>query len=104
MNTFRSNGIIGEYEIDNLLEVSSIHFSEWNNGEGLDFVLSNSESVEIQKFSLSIEQLNALAVIGHAIGYIEMGEVICEAERYKKESKDREKIIQQFRDKYRTTQ
>lgn len=100
-NTFRNTGIVGEYEIDNILEQSSIHFSEWHNGEGLDFVLFDKQSNETGRFSLTNEQLNAIAVIGEAIGFIEMKEVQSEAEKFKKQSEQRQKDIERIRAKFK---
>ena len=100
MSTFRKTGIVGEYQIDNILEVSSIHFSEWNNGEGLDFVLFDKDSNEKQKFSLTIEQLNAISVISEAIGFIDLDGVKSEAKEFRQASEKREREIERIRTKY----
>lgn len=100
MSTFRKTGIVGTYEIDNILEVSSIDFAEWHNGEGLDFTIFDDKLNETKRFSLTLEQLNALAVIGEAIGFIEMEEVKNEAKKYQKDSEDRQRRIEQIRSKY----
>lgn len=102
-STFRKTGIVGEYEIDNILETSSIHFSEWHNGEGLDFTVFNKSLNTTDRFSLTIEQLNALAVIGEAIGYIEMDDVKREAEQFIRNSEQRRRNIEQIRKKYNQT-
>lgn len=100
MSNFRKNGIVGEYEIENIIEESSIHFSEWHNGEGLDFTVFNKSLNTTHHFSLTIEQINALAVIGEAIGYIDMYDVKREANQFIRNSEQRRKNIEQIRKKY----
>ncbi len=92
MSNIRHNGIVGviEYAID-----KAIHFSEYENGEGLDFVLSEGD--KDRYISLSIDDILTLAVACHAAGYLSLKEVKKESKKLQYDSKTRQERIDNIR-------
>ena len=65
------SGVVGLIELDE--KNSHIHFSEWWNGEGLDHTMVK-DNKEI-KFSLHLDEMNAIAAFWLKSGFIDLNEV-----------------------------
>lgn len=75
MSDIRRNGIVGVIEVDGLSKVS-LHFSEWWNGEGMDFQFNDED----KRISLHIDELRALATAALATGFIDLDEIAQEVQ------------------------
>jgi len=70
----RFDSITGFLEDNTGLSPVSLHFSEWWNGEGLDFIFSSSDKSEKQ-ISLHLNEIKNLAIAALAAGYLDLEEV-----------------------------
>ena len=80
----RRKGIVGLVESKGLVK-SSIHFSEWWNGEGMDFVVDSDNKEPEVRISLHSEELTVMMAIAIKTGYVEIDEV--------------NKLVEEIRDK-----
>jgi hypothetical protein len=94
MKNFRNNSITGIYESQGLSKVN-LHFSEWWNGEGMDFTFDEKSPI-----SLHGEELHALIVSAIVTGMVDIGTVMEDVADMKMESKQREAAIEAIRSKY----
>lgn len=94
MNDIRRNGIVGIVETEGLTKVS-LHFSEWWNGEGMDFDFDDKK-----KFSLHIDEMHALAVALTAAGYIDLEAVREEADTLNEKAELRAAMLRKHVEKY----
>lgn len=94
MKNIRRNSITGIIESQGLTEVS-LHFSEWWNGEGMDFNFDDKKFV-----SLHLEELHAMMVGAVACGMIDIGSVMKEATELEIDSKRREQELERMRSNY----
>ena len=94
MKNIRRNSITGIIESEGLTKVS-LHFSEWWNGEGMDFNFDDKKFV-----SLHSEELKAMMVAALAAEMIDMGSVMEEVVEIKADSKRREQEIERMRSNY----
>lgn len=94
MKNIRRNSITGIIEKEGLTTVS-LHFSEWWNGEGMDFNFDDKKFV-----SLHSEELKAMMVAALAAEMIDMGSVMEEVVEIKADSKRREEHIEMLRSNY----
>lgn len=94
MKNFRNNSITGIYESEGLSKVN-LHFSEWWNGEGMDFTFDEKRPI-----SLHIEELHALFVAAMTGGMVDIGRVMEDVSEMKLESKMRADAIEEIRKKY----
>ena len=94
MKNIRRNSITGIVEHKGLTDVS-LHFSEWWNGEGMDFTFDENKSI-----SLHGEELHALIVAAMASEYIDMDSVKEDVDWMILESRRREKEIEEIRSNY----
>ena len=94
MKNIRRNSITGIIESEGLTNVS-LHFSEWWNGEGMDFNFDDKKFV-----SLHSEELSAIMVAALAAEMIDMGSVMEEVVEIKADSKRREEHIERIRSNY----
>lgn len=69
----RKNGISGIIETE-CTEKVKLHFSEWWNGEGMDFTFTVKKQPD-KTFSLSLEEMAALVSAAMAVGMIDMEEI-----------------------------
>ena len=67
----RNRARVGIVETDITVK-SSIHFSEWWNGEGMDFTIEHDNDSLDTKLSLHSEELTVLAAIGLRTGMIDL--------------------------------
>jgi hypothetical protein len=91
MKNFRNNSITGIYETEGLSRVN-LHFTEWWNGEGMDFTFDENKSI-----SLHGEELHALMVSAIVTGMIDIGSVMEDALEMKMETKERNASIEAIR-------
>ena len=95
MKNLRKNSITGIYESNDGLSDVSIHFSEWWNGEGMDFTFN-----EKRHTSLHIEELHGLIVCAIASGMVDIGDVMADSAQMKKDSKERQEMVESLRKQY----
>lgn len=94
MNDIRNNGKIGFFELVGLDDKPiCLHFSEWWNGEGLDFTLGVKNERHI---SLHSDEILLIASAAIATGYLSIKEVKEHAKRTLEESKLRKKRIEEI--------
>lgn len=94
MNDIRRNSITGIFEHKGLIGVN-LHFSEWWNGEGMDFDFDKES-----KFGLHIEELHALFVAAIASGMVDVDEAINDAAGLNELSKERAEARSAFRQRF----
>ena len=94
MNNLRKNSITGIIESQGITE-TSLHFSEWWNGEGMDFTFD-----ENKRINLHIDEIHSLMVAVVASEMIDIGSVMEDVANLKVESKKREEDIERIRGKY----
>jgi len=76
MNTMRINGQVGMIE-----DPTTLHFSEWWNGEGIDFTFGDNEDKHI---SLHQTELESLFIATIASGYLDTKDLIKQAKKLRK--------------------
>lgn len=89
----RKNSITGLIETDNLTKVS-MTFSEWWNGEGLDFDFGD------KRIELHSDELHAMFVAAAASGFVDWEEVMVDAKDLRLESEERARQIESFAKNY----
>lgn len=89
----RKNSITGLIETDNLTKVS-LHFSEWWNGEGLDFDFGD------KRIALHSDELHAMFVSAAASGFVDWESVMVDAKELRLESEERARMIESFAKNY----
>ena len=94
MKNIRRNSITGIIESEGLTNVS-LHFTEWWNGEGMDFTFDEKKVI-----SLHSEELKALMVAALAAEMVDIGSVMEEVVEIKADSKRREEEIERIRSSY----
>lgn len=94
MKNFRNDSITGIYESEGLSRVN-LHFSEWWNGEGMDFTFDEKNPI-----SLHSEELHALMVSALVVGMVDIGRVMEDVSEMKRETKERNAAIEAIRSKY----
>jgi hypothetical protein len=94
MKNFRNDSITGIYESEGLSRIS-LHFSEWWNGEGMDFTFDEKSPI-----SLHSEELHALMVSALVVGMVDIGRVMEDVSEMKRETKERKAAIEAIRSKY----
>lgn len=97
MNDIRRNSITGVIETEGLTKVN-LHFSEWWNGEGMDFDFDDKK-----KFCLHLDEMHALAVALVATGYIDVEAVQQEADELNSAAKRRQDSIRKHIEQYGST-
>lgn len=98
MNNMRKNGVVGVLENQSFDVSTNVHFSEWWNGEGLDFEVSHGK--ETKRFSLHIDEMHLLATAMNACGMIDLDEIEKATDRLVAESKARHEYIETKRQEY----
>lgn len=94
MKNIRRNSITGIIESEGLTNVS-LHFSEWWNGEGMDFNFDDKKFM-----SLHSEELSAIMVAALAAEMVDIGSIMDELYDLLKESEKRERMIENMRSKH----
>lgn len=89
----RKNSITGLIETDNLTKVS-LHFSEWWNGEGLDFDFGD------KRIALHSDELHAMFLAAYASGFVDLESVMVEAKELRMESEEWARQIESFARNY----
>lgn len=96
MSEIRHDGTVGliEYEAWGADKKYYLHFSEWWNGEGMDYTFSigNDE----RKISLHIDDIHTLVVSAIASDFVNIEKCIKQAEELKRTSEERNRRIQEF--------
>lgn len=95
MSNIRRNGIVGMFDYKEGLTDVSLHFSEWWNGEGMDFDFNDQK-----KFALHLDELHSLAVAAVATGMIDIDDVKKDADALNEESRRRSNLIRDFNKQY----
>lgn len=98
-SNIRKTGIVGIIESEDLTQETSLHFSEWWNGEGFDFHFDQGTKRE-SRIALSITQITMLATAALAAGCLDLDEVEAKSQELLSESRKRVRRIQDFRDQY----
>ena len=98
-SNIRKTGIVGIIEEHDITDETSLHFSEWWNGEGFDFHFDQGTKRE-SRIALNITQITMLATAAHAAGFLDLDEVEEKSGKLLSESRKRTRRIQDFRDQY----
>ena len=92
--SLRRNSATGVIEDDNV----KFHFSEWWNGEGLDFTFTRGKK-ELY-FNLNMHEIAALVSACHALGMFDLDEVIENAETLLRQWNRTNKMMKENRKRY----
>lgn len=97
MNDIRKTGTVGviEYEHLSLDKTQYLHFSEWWNGEGMDFTFNHGKKIE-KNVSLHLDDIQALMTACIATGMVDVEFCQKEADEIIRSSKERENRIKEF--------
>ena len=95
MNDIRDNAIVGMINFEDALVPTSLHFSEWWNGQGMDINFTNEPNKTI---SLHSDEIEALVVAAKIIGLIDFKSIKRRVKQVQKEAKERKQHIQDIRD------
>jgi hypothetical protein len=89
MKNIRKNSVTGIVELNSFGEKDvSLQFTEWWNGEGVDFTFS-----ERKKLSLHLNEIHALFVGMMAAEMVDLKQVMHDVEELKQETAEREETI-----------
>lgn len=94
----RENGIAGKVMMDEF--GASVSFSEWYNGDGYDLEISRGFS-EPQKFSLTTEEIAAIAKMGLMVNAFSLIDIVSDVEKSKEYNRKREETLSEIRENYR---
>lgn len=100
MNDIRRTAAVGIIETEGLDSTVTVHFSEWWNGEGMDFTLHRSNN-EIVHFGVHLDEIHAIATAAAAVGMIETDRVQEAADHLNAQGKRRAARVAEFASKYR---
>ena len=93
MNNMRKNGYVGVLEAESLSgENVSVHFSEWWNGEGLDFTIEYGNR-KTGVITLSSDEMHLMVTAMVATGMVDLVEIESAANRLVTESKARADLL-----------
>lgn len=92
----RDNGMVGVLELEGLAG-TSIHFSEWWNGEGIDVLINDT-----QRLSLHMDDIEGLVTIALALQYVDLEHVQEQATQLLKISRERKEKIEGIRNMSKT--
>ena len=95
MKNFRNNSITGIYESEQGLAKVSLHFTEWWNGEGMDFTFDDKTPI-----TLHCDEIRGLIVSALATGMVDVESILEEVFEMKQESQRRKEAIELIRKKY----
>lgn len=98
MNNMRKNGMVGIIENQSFDTATVVHFSEWWNGEGLDFEVSHGK--ESKKFSLHIDEMHCLVTAMNACGMIDLDQIEISTDRLVAESRASQEYTETKRQEY----
>ena len=99
MNNMRSNGQVGVLEDTQFDSKIYVHFSEWWNGEGLDFDIE-SKGEEKRRIALHIDEMRLLVTAMVATGMVDLNEIVHAADKLQAESKARADFIRVMHNEY----
>lgn len=95
MKDIRKDSISGIIEEEGLTN-TSIHFSEWWNGEGIDFLINDTKHI-----SLHMEEIKLIMIAAIASNMINTKECKEEARLLKLSGKERKQRIKALRKRYK---
>lgn len=91
----RKTGTVGIIEDSSLHGPVSVHFSEWWNGEGMDYTIEHNK--ETKKFDLHLDEMRLLVTAAIVGGQIDIEECVREAANVEIESNLRSLHIEQLK-------
>lgn len=95
MSDIRDNAIVGMIDFEDALVPTSLHFSEWWNGEGMDVNFTNESNKTI---SLHSDEIEALVVAAKIVGLIDFKSIKKRVKQVQKEVNERKQHLQNVRD------
>ena len=95
MIDIRDNAIVGMINFEDALVPTSLYFSEWWNGEGMDVNFTNDREKII---SLHSDEIEALVVAAKIIGLIDFKSIKRRVKQVQKEVNERKEHLQNVRD------
>lgn len=97
MNNFRENGIVGVLEFEDNIVPVTLHFSEWWNGEGIDYNFINERGKFV---SLHMDEIESLVVAAKLTGLISFKTIKKKVKKVRKETETRNQELQNFKDQF----
>ena len=95
MSDIRDNAIVGMISLEDALVPTSLHFSEWWNGEGMDVNFTNESNKTI---SLHSDEIEALVVAAKIVGLINFKSIKRRVKQVQKETQERKQHLKNVRD------
>ena len=95
MSDIRDNAIVGMIDFEDALVPTSLHFSEWWNGEGMDVNFTNESNKTI---SLHSDEIEALVVAAKIVGLINFKSLKKRVKQVQKETQERKQHLKNVRD------
>lgn len=94
MNSIRKNAICGIIEEKGIIPIS-LHFSEWWNGEGLDFEFNDEKRIHLHS-----EEIQALLVAALLTGMVDIEDAKSRAHQIEKDHREKERRLELMRNGY----
>lgn len=95
MSDIRDNAIVGMIDFEDALVPTSLHFSEWWNGEGMDVNFTNESNKTI---SLHSDEIEVLVVAAKIVGLIDFKSIKKRVKQVQKETQERKQHLKNVRD------
>jgi hypothetical protein len=95
--SFRKNGLVGVIEKHDMAQSVKMHFSEWWNGEGMDFDFTDKEEKRVALHLSEIQALVTACILG---GLVDIESCRNLAHRMERDYRDRERRTEMLRKEY----
>ena len=95
MSDIRDNAIVGIINFEDALVPTSLYFSEWWNGEGMDVNFTNEQGKAI---SLHSDEIEALVVAAKIVGLIDFKSIKKRVKQVQKKTQERKQHLKNVRD------
>lgn len=96
---FRRDTISGLIPIDGLID-GEILFTEWWNGEGIDFEIELKADKSKKQFSLHADELENIAAIAAYIGLLDQESISDKLYQWETDEKSHQKELEEFKRKF----
>jgi hypothetical protein len=95
-SSIRRNTISGEVPFDGLAD-GIVHFTEWNNGEGFDFELTDPNYKNSKSIELHSDEIKTIAAISMYLGYLNLEELLEEVNRIENDEEKAKRDLAKFK-------
>lgn len=98
MIEYRENGTVGTVSLND--NNTHLHFSEWWNGEGIDFEFLDRNYKQDRRISLHMEEIESIAIAALLCGMLDLNFLEADLKQAKEENEKYRAMLKQIRDKF----